>query len=268
MTAPALVLLSLGSPNHRITEVTHRLRVGLQSRRPELEVNAAFLEHCPPNLTQVATRLAARGVQEIVLVPLQLGSALQPLPAITHLAEAVTAAQPPLQIAVAQPLGPDARFLSVLDRRLRQALRQAQVDELDGLILSCAGQPDLRGASVMTRLGRQWSAHHRLDCAVALSTQPGDGIGPAIARLHSRGRRRLAVGSFHLTGNRYFTAQAREALRCGALVVSEPIGVDEAVYDAVLTRYAFAAMGLVDLTKPANSSAQTAVATSSVEATG
>ena len=72
MAAPALVMLAEGSTDPRVTHVAHALRVALQGQRPELSVNTAFLDHCPPTGPQVVSQLIARGAQEIVLVPLGL----------------------------------------------------------------------------------------------------------------------------------------------------------------------------------------------------
>jgi sirohydrochlorin ferrochelatase len=246
MTAPALVMLSHGSIDHRVTEVTHRLRVGLQSLRPQWEVNAAFLDHCPPTGPQVVTQLVARGVEEIVFVPLQLTSAIDHDPAIDVCLEKVRAAHPDTKLAVARPIGPEARLLNVLDVRLRQALAQAHATELDSLVLSAAGPADVRGAALLARRARQWGAHHRLTCVTALSDEPSGGLAQAMTVLRDQGRRHVAVGSFHLTGDQSFHAQARLALRLGAVAVSAPIGADDTVLDAVLARYSFAAMELLD----------------------
>ena len=250
MAAPALVMLSHGSLNHRVTEVTHRLRVGLQSLRPELEVNAAFIDHCPPTVPQVVSQLTAREVTEIVFVPLEITTTLVHDPDLEDVMSTVQVAHPALKYAIARPVGPEARLLNVLDRRLRRALAAAHVTELDGLVLSCAGPADLRGMTLLARRARQWGAHHNLTCTVAMSHEPGDAVGPAIVSLYDQGHRHVAVGSFYLTSNRFFWAQARQALRHGAVAVSGPIEADEVVYDAVLARYSFAAMELLDLALP------------------
>jgi sirohydrochlorin ferrochelatase len=250
MSAPALVMLSSGSADHRVTEVTHRLRVGLQSLRPELEVNAAFIGQCPPTGPQVVSQLVARGVEEVVFVPLHLSSSIDHDPAIDDVVHLIRSAHPDTGFAVARPIGPEARLLNVLDARLRSALATAHATELDGLVLSAAGPTDVRGAALLARRARQWGAHHRLACVTALSDEPGSGVAAAIAGLRDQGRRHIAVGSFHLTGDHFFDAQARVALRHGAIAVSAPIGADESVLDAVLARYSFAAMDLLDIEEP------------------
>ncbi|MDR1450027.1 MAG: hypothetical protein LBI84_07500 [Propionibacteriaceae bacterium] len=250
MTAPALVMLSYGSSDHRVTEVTHRIRVGLQSLRPELEVNAAFIDCCPPTGPQVVSQLVARGVREVVFVPLHLTSAIDHDLAIDDIVAGVRATHPDVKFAVARPIGPEARLLSVLDARLRSVLANVRVSELDGLVLSAAGPADVRGAALLARRARQWGAHHRLACVTALGDEPGAGVATAITGLRDQGRRHIAVGSFYLTGDHFFDAQARQSIRLGAVAVSAPIGADPAVLDAVLARYSFAAMDLLELEEP------------------
>ncbi|MDR0416502.1 MAG: hypothetical protein LBH76_04155 [Propionibacteriaceae bacterium] len=255
MTAPALVMLSHGDPDHRVIEVTHRLRVGLQTMRPELEVNAAFLDCCRPTGPQAVAQLTARGVREVVFVPLHLGSAIGHGRAVDEVTAACRAAHPGARFAVARPIGPEARLLSVLDVRLRAALASAHATELDGLVLSAAGPAEVRATALLARRARRWGAHHRLVSATAVSDEPGAGVAAALAGLREQGRRHIAVGSFYLTADRFYEAQARTALRHGAVAVSRPIGPDEAVFDAVLARYSFAAMNLLNLDEAASDEA-------------
>ena len=49
MTAPALILLAHGSTEPQMAAVLHQLRVQMQQARPELNVNLAFVDRCPPS---------------------------------------------------------------------------------------------------------------------------------------------------------------------------------------------------------------------------
>ena len=158
----------------------------------------------------------------------------------------VTAAHPTARFAAARPLGPAATLLNVVDLRLRTALAEAHVLELDGLVLSTESQGDVRGCAVVSRRVRQWSGHHRLPCLAATSDGSGPSVAQAIASLRNQGRRHVAVGSLFLTADDSYTHQAQCAVQAGAVAVSAPIGPDEQVLDLVLARYAFAAMELLD----------------------
>lgn len=246
MAAPALVMLADGSTDPRVIHVAHDLRVALQSQRTELWVSTAFIDSCPPSGPQVVSKLVSRGAKEIVLVPLGLTPTAASEAAVHEVLSRVTAAHPTVRFAAAQPLGPSATLLKVVDLRLRAALTEAHVLELDGLVLSVESHGDVRATAVVSRRVRQWATHHRLPCLSAA----GDGSGPttsqAIATLRSQGKRHVAVGSFFLTGDDAYNRQAQLAVQAGAVAVSAPIGPDPEVLDLVLARYAFAAMELLD----------------------
>ena len=245
MAAPALVMLTHGSTDPTVAEVSHHLRYGLQTIRPTLEVNAAFLDHCPPTGPQVVSHLVGRGITEIVFVPLHLSTVTDHDPRIDTMIEKVQAAHPSIRFSVSRPLGPEACLLRPLDERLRSALGAAHATELDGLVLSAEGAPDVRGSGMLARRARQWGTHHKLPCVLATSDGSSPNVGAAIESLNSQGRRHIAVGSFCLAPDQDFEAQARLALRHGAVAVSAPIGVDDTVLDLILARYAFAAMDLL-----------------------
>ncbi|MCL2783843.1 MAG: hypothetical protein FWD55_00095 [Propionibacteriaceae bacterium] len=245
MAAPALVMLTHGSTDPSVGEVSHHLRYGLQTIRPTLEVNAAFIDHCPPTGPQVVSHLVGRGITEVVFVPLQLSAVTDHDVAVDSVIDKVRAAHPSIKFAVARPLGPEACLLRPLDERLRSALGTAHATEIDGLILSAEGPSDIRGLGMLARRARQWGAHHRLPCLLATSDGSSPNVASAIESLNSQGRRHIAVGSFWLAPDQDFEAQARLALRYGAIAVSAPIGVDDTVLDLILARYAFAAMDLL-----------------------
>ncbi len=246
MAAPALVVLADGSTDPRVTHVAHALRVALQSQRPELSVNTAFVDQCPPSGPQVVSKLVSRGVPEIVFVPLSLTPTAVSEAAVAEVIARVKAAHPSVRFAAARPLGPASTLLKVVDLRLRSALAEAHVLELDGLVLSVESQGDVRGTAVVSRRVRQWAAHHRLPCLSAASDGSGPTVAQAIATLRSQGKRHVAVGSFFLTGDESYHRQAQLAVQAGAVAVSAPIGADDEVLDLVLARYAFAAMELLD----------------------
>ena len=69
MTAPSLILLGHGSNDPQVPQVSHQIREGLLTIRPELDIHVAFLDHCTPSGMQVVNKLVSRGVEEIVFVP-------------------------------------------------------------------------------------------------------------------------------------------------------------------------------------------------------
>ncbi len=246
MTAPALVMVARGSADPKVAQVTHEMRRGLQSLRPELTIHGAFLDHCPPSGPQVVAQLIRQRVTEIVFVPLQLTHAIEPDPEMDTLLRRSRAAHPDLKFTVSRPVGPEMSLLTILDQRLRSALSTARILELDGLILSAECSGDVRGSALLARRARQWSTHHRLPCLTAVADGSGPSVAQAILGLRSQGRRHIAVGSFFLSADEPFHLQSDLAFRCGAVSVSEPLGPAREVLDLVLARYAYAAMDLLD----------------------
>ena len=246
MTAPALVMIAHGSSDPRVAQVTHALRQSLETIRPAMHVQGAFLDHCPPTPSQVISQLARRGVTEIVFVPLELTHAIETVPEVAHLVAECRAAYPALSFTASRPIGPELNLLTILDERLRHALHRARVLELDGLVLSASDTGDVRGSALLARRARQWSTHHRLPCLTAVADGSGPSVAQAVQGLRAQGRRHIAVGSFFLTSDALYHVQADLALRSGVVAVSEPLGPAREVLDLVLARYAFAAMDLLD----------------------
>ena len=247
MTAPSLVLLGYGGPDPRVAQVSHQIRDGLLDIRPELEVHVAFLDHSGPAGMPVINRLVSQGVREIVLVPLLVSDAFTPPPAVPALAAQATAAHSGLRIAASRPVGPEAQLLSVIDRRLRGALRARRVCELDGLVFAATGSTDVRSNALVARRARQWSSHHKLPCVVAFATGSGPSTADAVRTLRSQGRRHIAVGSWFLAPGLLYSHQSELAYEAGAVAVSEPMGGEPEVAEVALSRYVVAAMDLVDV---------------------
>ena len=250
MTAPSLVLLGYGSPDPRVPQVSQQIRDGLLDIRPELDVHLAFLDHGGPAGMPVINRLVSQGVREVVLVPLLVSEAFTSPSAVPALVAQAGAAHPGLRITASRPVGPEAQLLSIIDRRLRDALRARRVCELDGLVFAAAGSTDVRSNALVARRARQWSSHHRLPCVVAFATGPGPSTAEAIRTLRSQGRRHIAVGSWFLAPELLYTHQAELALEAGAVAVSAPMGGEPEIAEVVLTRYLVAAMDLVDVDEP------------------
>src|SRR5919107_1090796 len=215
MTAPSLVLLGYGSPDPRVLQVSQQLRDGLLEIRPELDAHVGFLEQGGPSGMACVNRLVGQGVTEIVLVPLLLSEAFGAPAAVSALTAQAAAAHPGLRITAARPIGPEVHLLTILDARLREALRVRRVCELDGLVFAAAGSADVRSNALVARRARQWATHHRLPCVTAFATVSGPTTAEAIRTLRAQGRRHIAVGSWFLSPGLLFTRQAELAYEAG-----------------------------------------------------
>ncbi|MGO1974710.1 MAG: sirohydrochlorin chelatase [Propionibacteriaceae bacterium] len=246
MSAPSVILLGYGSPDPRVSEVTHQVRAGLQELRPNLDVHVACLNHSRPSVNTVVGKLARKRVEEAVLVPLLLSDAFKARVEVPAAVAQAKAAHPSVRLLASRPIGPEASLLSIVDQRLREALRARQVTELDGLVLSAAGSSDVRSNALIARRARQWASHHRLPCLTAF-TSHGMSAGEAVASLQAQGRRHIAVGSWFLTPGQLFARQAEQAYATGAVAVAGPLGAEEPIARIALDRYLVAAIDLVDV---------------------
>ena len=70
MTAPALVALAHGSRDPRSADTIKALTERVACMRPDLRIEAAFLDLADPSLDDVVDRLVTEGHDEIVVVPL------------------------------------------------------------------------------------------------------------------------------------------------------------------------------------------------------
>lgn len=273
MVAPALVLVTETTGSANNIDYYRQLLLRMQQLRPQLNVQLACADD--PARAIAALLLAERHDEaehdeslptqlapaEIVLVPLEIASVQQVRPNIQQLTAKLSEAYPDSHVALARPLGPASELLGIVDLRLRAALSALRVTELDALVLLAPGSADTRGAALLSRRARQWSTRHKLPVNLAIADSPSASLASAIANLHDQGRRRVAVGSLHLTADEEFQNQLEIAKNCGALAVSAPLGFDDRILEIAMGRYAYAAMAMLDDVSPAEADDAEAEAT-------
>lgn len=247
MSAPAIVLVARGDDDPAVRASLDVVIDHLHRLRPDLHVTLGLLNSSTPTVHEAVAALAATGVEEIAMVPMDLVSATEHSPVLSHVRDEVGASNPDLGIVIARPIGPDIDLLNVLDAKLRGALHRANAVEVDALVLACPDGGDHRGTSLLARRARQWGAHHKLPVQLAQNDITGRATGLAIGALRGQGRRHIAVGSLFLTSGPVFRAHQQAAIRAGALAVTPPITEDPRVTELILARYAFAAMRLLDI---------------------
>jgi sirohydrochlorin ferrochelatase len=245
MTAPALVALAHGSRDPRSAQTVTALTDEVRALRPDLRIEAAFLDLCKPAFPRVVERLVRAGYDEIVVVPLLLTSAYHAKVDVPEAIAAATTHHQGLRIRATAVLGLEPVFLEVLDRRLRAALSDARVRELDALVLAAAGSSDQLANQAVARLARLWGTRHRLPTVAAFASAAPPATGEAVRQFRSEGRRHIAVGSMFLAPGLLPDRAAELALEAGAVAVSEPLGADAQVARTVLARYAVGAVELV-----------------------
>ncbi|HYO40384.1 MAG TPA: sirohydrochlorin chelatase [Nocardioidaceae bacterium] len=245
MTAPALVALAHGSRDPRSAQTVTALVDEVRGMRPDLRVEPAFLDLCTPTFPSVVDRLVRAGHDEVVVVPLLLTEAYHAKVDVPQAVAAAAARHEGLQIRATAVLGLEAAFLEVLDQRLRSALRDARVRELDALVLAAAGSSDQLANQAVARLARLWGSRHRLPTVAAFASAAPPATGEAVRQFRAEGRRHIAVGSMFLAPGLLPDRAAELAVEAGAVAVSEPLGAHPQVARTVLARYAVGAVELV-----------------------
>ena len=120
-----------------------------------------------------------------------------------------------LKIQASRILGMEAAFLEVLDVRLREALKDARVRELDALVLAAAGSSDPLANQAVARIARTWGARHRLPVTAAFASAAPPATGEAVRAFRGQGKRHIAVASFFLAPGRLPDRAGELALEAG-----------------------------------------------------
>ncbi len=245
MAAPALIALAHGSRDRRSAATVKALVGEVRAMRPDLKVEAAFLELSKPDFQTVVDRLVKAGHEEIVVVPLLLTDAYHAKVDVPAAIAAASARHPHLRVRAAGILGLEPSFLEVLDERLRDALASARVRELDALVLAAAGSSDALANQAVARLGRVWGTHHKLPVTAAYASSAPPATGEAVRAFRAEGRRHIAVASLFLAPGFLPDRAAELAVEAGAVAVSAPLGAHPNLARTVLARYAVGAVELV-----------------------
>ncbi len=245
MSAPALVALAHGSRDPRSAATITELVAEVKALRPDLRIERAFLDLAKPSLATVVDRLVRAGYDEIVVVPLLLTEAYHAKVDVPEAVAQAMARHDGLKIRVSAILGLEACFLEVLDLRLRAALKEARVRELDALVLAAAGSSDPLANQAVARLARVWGTHHKLPVTAAYASAAPPATGEAVRAFRGQGRRHIAVASLFLAPGLLIDRAAELALEAGAVAVSDPLGAHPEIARTILARYAVGAVELV-----------------------
>ncbi|MFE6650042.1 sirohydrochlorin chelatase [Nocardioides sp. NPDC057772] len=245
MAAPALVALAHGSRDPQSAATINALVAEVRALRPDLRIEAAFLDHSRPRFQAVIDKLVKAGHDEIVVVPLLLTEAFHARVDVPSVIAEATARHAGLRIHTSAILGLESVFLQVLDERLRASLKAARVRELDALVLAAAGSSDSLANQSVARLARIWGAHHKLPVVAAYASAAPPATGEAVRAFRAEGRRHIAVGMLFLAPGQLPDRAKELALEAGAVAVSDPMGAHPEVARTILARYAVGAVELV-----------------------
>lgn len=235
MTGPALILTAHGSVDRRAAAVTHAVAGRIRRLRPDLEVRAAFLEQCAPNLSDV---LATTGSAAVV-TPLLLADAYHSRVDLPRIVTASGAAA-----GRAEVLGTDPALLQVLRQRLAETGVCGDDEDL-GVIVAAVGTSNRRAnahtATIATALRNRtrWAG-----CRIAFATGPRPTLVEATLRLRAAGARRIVIAPWFLAHGR-ITDRITEYARTQGIPMAEPLGSHNLVAATALDRYDSALAGLI-----------------------
>jgi sirohydrochlorin ferrochelatase len=204
---PPLVIAAHGSSDPGFAEVVTDLAQQVRRTRPELDVRIGYLEHGPPQLSDVA------GDGSIV-VPLLLSSGY-------HVAVDIPAQAGGAAISAA--VGPDDRLVPVLAARLREAGWVSGTP----VVLAAAGSTDETALQSVRDVGPTLAEMLAGANVTVAFLSAGT---PALCDLPTP----VAVSSYLLSAGHFSQVLAR----CGAAVVAAPLGAAPELAGIILDRYA------------------------------
>jgi sirohydrochlorin cobaltochelatase len=110
----ALILFAHGARAATWALPFQRLRDLTAQQRPDVAVSLAFLELMTPSLPDEAAALVARGVREIVVVPIFLGQGGHLLRDLPQLMDGLRAAYPGVSFSTVPAVGEDPGVLAAM----------------------------------------------------------------------------------------------------------------------------------------------------------
>jgi sirohydrochlorin cobaltochelatase len=231
---PVLLGVAHGSRDPRSQAVVEELLAGVAELRPGLRTQPAYVDNASPSVRGALERLAADGVDDVVVLPLLLSPASHSKTDVAASVQAGRLAHPRLRLRYGRPLGPHPVLVEVLARRLAEAGVE------DGPVVLVAGgslDPDANAQVAATaRLLWEGRGFDTVDVAFASTTRPT--VGEAVTRLRDLGATRVALARYFLGPGYLPTLVERQAREVDVEVVcSEPLGVSDALAGLVAERY-------------------------------
>ncbi|MFD8333774.1 sirohydrochlorin chelatase [Streptomyces solisilvae] len=237
MSAPTLLIIAHGSRDPRHAATVDALRARVRSMRPELRVEAAFLEFNAPRVPQVLARLAAADATEVVALPLLLTRAFHAKTDIPAVLREATARHPRLSVRQAAVLGPSPLLMDTLERRLHEAGLRPADRSSTGVVLASAGSTDPEAIAVIAEIAREW--RHTGWCAVrpAFASASLPRTEDAVRALRADGVPRVAVAPYVIAPGRLPDRIAHGAEAAGADLLSPVLGPAPELARLLLHRY-------------------------------
>lgn len=252
---PTLLVIAHGSrdPRHAatVTAICSRLR----ALRPQLRVEAAYLEFNAPSVPRVLERLHAQSdgspqrgerdgcgrgakAQEVIALPLLLSHAFHAKTDIPAVLRESAARLPRLAVRQAEVLGPHELLTRALERRLRQTGLSAGQHHSTGIVLASAGSSDPEAIAVIAEIAREWRRTSQW-CAVrpAFASASLPRTEDAVRALRADGIQQVAVAPYFIAPGRLPDRVLDGARASGASLVAPVLGDAPELAELLLHRY-------------------------------
>ncbi|MEV5508383.1 sirohydrochlorin chelatase [Streptomyces orinoci] len=237
-----LLLIAHGSRDPRHAATMTALRRAIAARRPDTQVDLAFLDFSPPSVPRALGRLAATGTREVVALPLLLTHAFHAKADLPAVLRTATAHLPRLTVHQAPVLGPSPLLTAALERRLTEAGLHPGDRPSTGIVLASAGSSDPEAIAVIAAIAREW--RHTGWCAVrpAFASASTPRTEDAVRTLRATGARQVAVAPYVLAPGRLPDRIAEGAMAAGADVLANVLGPAPELATLAWQRYDQAAL--------------------------
>jgi sirohydrochlorin ferrochelatase len=210
--------------------VAHALAGRIRRIRPRLDVQAAFLDHSAPSLTEALSGVA-REDRSAVVVPMLLASAYHATVDIPAVIASVD-----VEARRADVLGEDPALITVLGQRLAEGGFSSWDRDLGVIVLAVGSSRDAANARTATVAARLGAGTRWAGTEIAFATGPRPTLTEAADRLRARGARRLVVAPWFLATGALTDRVAKAAAR-QHIAMCEPLGAHNLVAATLLDRY-------------------------------
>ncbi|HEU4322879.1 MAG TPA: sirohydrochlorin chelatase [Roseiflexaceae bacterium] len=161
-------------------------------------VAPAFLNYSRPTLPQALARCAARGAEEVVLLPYFLAPGWFVHTALPKLLGESLAAHPRLRARIAPPLGDHPALAALVHKRADAALAADGQSEAPALLLVAHGSPDPSANRPIAAVAERLRGGPYADVTLCFLGLNEPLLGPAIDAQAAAGHRRLVVVPYFL----------------------------------------------------------------------
>ena len=110
----AMVLFAHGARDPRWAEPFQRLQALVQKQAPDLVVSLAFLELMSPRLPELASELAADGIDAVTVVPVFLGQGGHVMRDLPVIVDELKQSYPNMTFRIAGAVGEDDSVLNAM----------------------------------------------------------------------------------------------------------------------------------------------------------